>query len=55
MDQHTVTNREYARFVKETGHVTVAERSPDPADYPGAVPDMLVAPSRPGEPGETDP
>lgn len=42
MDPHTVTNREFARFVKETGHVTVAERAPDPADYPDAEPDKLV-------------
>src|SRR5687767_450607 len=25
MDQHTVTNQEFARFVKATRHVTVAE------------------------------
>jgi formylglycine-generating enzyme len=42
MDEHTVTNAEFRRFVKATGHITVAERSPDPADYPGARPEMLV-------------
>ena len=42
IDRHTVTNAEFARFVHKTGHVTVAERAPDPADYPGARPDMLV-------------
>src|SRR4029450_10110344 len=42
MDRRTVTNHEFARFVRDTGHVTVAERSPDPAAYPGAKPDMLV-------------
>jgi formylglycine-generating enzyme len=42
MDRHTVTNREFARFVAETGHVTVAARTPDPADYPGARPATLV-------------
>ena len=26
---------------KATGHVTLAETPPDPADYPGALPDML--------------
>jgi sulfatase modifying factor 1 len=36
MDRHTVTNRDFARFVAETGHMTVAEQAPDPADYPGA-------------------
>ncbi|HSK90109.1 MAG TPA: formylglycine-generating enzyme family protein, partial [Euzebyales bacterium] len=43
MDQHQVTNADFARFVGRTRHVTVAERSPDPADYPGARPDMLFA------------
>jgi formylglycine-generating enzyme len=42
MDRHVVTNRDFARFVAETGHVTVAERAPDPADYPGARPELLV-------------
>jgi formylglycine-generating enzyme required for sulfatase activity len=45
MDRHAVTNAEFARFVKQTGHVTSAERPPDPADYPGAVPELLVAAS----------
>jgi sulfatase modifying factor 1 len=42
MDRHTVTNAEFARFIHKTGYVTVAEQAPDPADYPGARPDMLV-------------
>jgi len=42
IDRHTVTNAEFARFVHKTGHVTVAERPPDPADYPGARPELLV-------------
>lgn len=42
MDETAVTNREYARFVEETGYITVAERAPDPAMYPGADPAMLV-------------
>ena len=41
MDPHTVTNKEFARFVQRTGYVTVAERRPDPADYPGAEPELL--------------
>jgi sulfatase modifying factor 1 len=45
MDQHTVTNQEFARFVKKTRHVTSAERAPDPADYPGAKEELLVAAS----------
>jgi len=42
MDRHTITNAEFARFVRRTGHVTVAERAADPADYPGARPELLV-------------
>ncbi|WP_292168059.1 formylglycine-generating enzyme family protein [Mesorhizobium sp.] len=42
MDRHTVTNREFERFVAETGYVTLAERPADPADYPGAIPELLV-------------
>src|SRR5262245_17163493 len=42
MDAHTVTNDDFRRFVDATGHVTLAERPPNPADYPGARPDMLV-------------
>jgi len=41
-DQHPVTNAEFARFVEETEHVTVAEVAPDPADFPGADPALLV-------------
>ncbi len=42
-----VTNAEFRRFVKDTGHVTVAEKAPDPADFPDAdhgdlVPGSLV-------------
>ena len=45
-DEHPVTNAEFARFVDETGHVTVAEVAPDPADFPGADPALLVAGSQ---------
>jgi formylglycine-generating enzyme required for sulfatase activity len=45
MDRLPVTNRQFARFVAETGHVTVAEQAPDPREYPGADPNMLVAAS----------
>ncbi len=41
-DRTPVTNTEFARFVAETGHVTVAEIAPDPADFPGADPALLV-------------
>jgi formylglycine-generating enzyme len=42
MDEHLVTVAEFRRFVKATGHVTVAERPPDPAEFPDADPDLLV-------------
>ncbi|HSJ59679.1 MAG TPA: formylglycine-generating enzyme family protein [Jiangellaceae bacterium] len=42
LDEHPVTNAEFRRFVKSTGHVTIAEQAPDPADFPGADPADLV-------------
>jgi sulfatase modifying factor 1 len=39
---HPVTNAEFAAFVESTGHVSVAELRPDPADFPGADPELLV-------------
>ena len=39
---HPVTNAQFAAFVAETGHVTVPELPLDPADFPGADPDLLV-------------
>jgi sulfatase modifying factor 1 len=42
MDATTVTNEDFVRFIEATGHVTVAERTPDAADYPDAKPEMLV-------------
>ena len=39
---HPVTNEEFARFVKDTGYVTFAERAADPLKYPGAKPELLV-------------
>jgi formylglycine-generating enzyme required for sulfatase activity len=43
IDRHPVTNEQFARFVAATGYVTVAEQKPDPALYPGAPPENLVA------------
>ncbi|WP_445152124.1 formylglycine-generating enzyme family protein [Baekduia sp. Peel2402] len=43
IDRHPVTNRQFAAFARETGYVTVAERPPDPADFPGAPPENLRA------------
>jgi sulfatase modifying factor 1 len=42
IDRYTVTNREFDRFVRATGHVTLVERPVDPALYPGAKPELLV-------------
>jgi sulfatase modifying factor 1 len=42
IDERPVTVAEFRRFVKATGHVTVAERPLDPTDYPDADPDALV-------------
>ncbi|WP_380880107.1 formylglycine-generating enzyme family protein [Sphingomonas sp. DBB INV C78] len=54
IDRTPVTNREFARFVDATGHVTIAEIAPDAADYPGALPEYLVPASLlftpPGQP-----
>jgi formylglycine-generating enzyme required for sulfatase activity len=43
MDKTDVTNAEFAKFVKATGYVTVAERKPRQEDYPNAPPENLVA------------
>ncbi len=43
MDRAPVTNGQFAAFVAATGHVTTAERHPDPNDYPGADPELLRA------------
>jgi sulfatase modifying factor 1 len=42
IDRYAVTNREFAKFVKQTGYVTLAERQANPVDYPDALPEMLV-------------
>ena len=42
MDQHTVTNAEFSRFVEATDYVTLAERAPSVEDYPGAKPELLI-------------
>jgi formylglycine-generating enzyme required for sulfatase activity len=42
MDETAVTNRAFSEFVEATGYVTVAEKAPDPAMYPGADPALLV-------------
>src|SRR4029453_2247923 len=42
MDELPVTVTEFRRFVKATGHVTVAETAPDPVEFPDADFDQLV-------------
>lgn len=43
MDQTDVTNEQFAKFVRATGYVTIAERKPHAEDFPGAPPENLVA------------
>src|SRR3984885_5206399 len=42
MDRTDVTNEEFARFVKATGYVTIAERPLDPKEFPTLAPRDLV-------------
>lgn len=42
MDEHEVTNAEYAKFIKASGYKTVAEQPLNPADFPGVPPENLV-------------
>lgn len=46
MDQYVITNARFARFVEASGYVTLAERPPNSADYPGVPAENLV----PGSP-----
>ncbi len=53
IDTMPVTNQDFAEFITATGHLTVAERPLDPADFPGApaanlVPGSLVFTGTPG-------
>jgi formylglycine-generating enzyme len=43
MDKTDVTNAEFAKFVKATGYITIAEQKPRAEDFPGAPPENLVA------------
>src|SRR5207253_6928764 len=43
MDTTEVTNAQFARFVKATGYVTVAEQRPTADEFPGAPAENLVA------------
>jgi formylglycine-generating enzyme required for sulfatase activity len=43
MDATDITNANFAEFVAATGYVTIAERKPTPAEFPGAPPENLIA------------
>ncbi|NLU20139.1 MAG: formylglycine-generating enzyme family protein [Phycisphaerae bacterium] len=43
MDATEVTNGQFDKFVKATGYVTIAERTPTAEEFPGAPPENLVA------------
>ncbi len=43
MDRTEVTNEQFARFVRATGYVTVAERTPTAEDFPAAPLETLAA------------
>ncbi|MHA4844928.1 formylglycine-generating enzyme family protein [Flavitalea antarctica] len=42
IDKYTVTNRQYQKFVDETGYITVAERPLNADDFPGIKPELLA-------------
>ncbi len=43
MDEHEVTNADFAAFVKAIGYITIAEQKPTAAEFPGAKPEDLLA------------
>jgi sulfatase modifying factor 1 len=43
MDKTDVTNAQFAEFVRATGYITIAEKTPIAADVPGAPAESLVA------------
>ena len=42
MDKTEVTNEQFEKFVNATHYATIAERKPDPKDFPGVPPENLV-------------
>lgn len=43
IDSTPVTNKQFEKFVQDTGHVTFAETVPDLKNYPDAVPELIFA------------
>lgn len=43
MDEHEVTNAEFAKFVKATGYITIAEQVPTKEEFPDAPEENLKA------------
>ena len=43
MDKTAVTNEQFEKFVKATGYVTIAERTPTKEEFPTAPTENLVA------------
>jgi len=54
MDRTEVTNAQFAAFVAATAYVTMAERKPDPKDFPGVPVEKLLAGSLVFTPADTD-
>src|SRR5438445_11235790 len=42
MDKTEVTNEQFEKFARATGYVTIAERKPNPKDFPGVPEENLV-------------
>ncbi len=42
IEAHEITNKQFARFIAETGYVTIAERQPDPKLHPDIPQEDLV-------------
>ena len=42
IDRGPITVAQFTQFTEQTGYHTVAERPPDPSDYPDANPSLLV-------------
>ncbi|WP_096786884.1 formylglycine-generating enzyme family protein [Rhodobacter sp. CZR27] len=55
IDRTPVTNAAFRKFVQACSYVTMAERRPDPADYPGAPPHLLKPGSLVFRPPKTAP